>query len=202
MTRRQLSKRIRIVVAILAGMGILAFLLKTNLMPSLSTRQESKWYGFGEDVFPLVVAVLATLLASWFQRRSIFIESLRRLWSGMIEAKIDLKDYARRRDRSEERYVQALGAISRSIDEVRGVYRNVGESDSAIGLFPYEPLHDMRKTLEGLGCEPYDKEASARSVEALDQAWNALRYRFLAEFDTPEPTSPVTTRGSRDPRRL
>lgn len=201
MTGKQLAMRIRIAVAVLAGLLLVAALLRANLIPALKKSEEAKWYDFGKDVFPLVVAVLATFLASWFQRRLTFIESLRRLWSSMIEAKIELKAYARRPDRSEADYAHAYGALSRSIDEVRGVYRNVGETDSSIGLFPYQPLHDMRKALEGLGPGPYDEQASERSLQTIDQAWDSLRLSFLAEFDPPQPTSPVTTRGSRDPRR-
>jgi hypothetical protein len=201
MTRLQLRRRIAVVVAMLGALAVVAALLRLNFTPILTERQERKSYALGKDLFPLVVAVLATFLASWFQQRSTFVESLRRLWSHMIDAKIDLLDYARSTDRSETRYRQAYTALSRSIDEVRGVYKNVGESDSVIGLFPYEPLHDMRRSLETLGCSPYDKEASAKAIQAFDRAWNSLRLSFLAEFSPPEPTTPVTTRWSRDPRR-
>ena len=40
--------------------------------------------------------------------------------------------------------------ISSTIDNMRIVYRNVGETDSLIGLYPYAPLHDMRRALQTL----------------------------------------------------
>src|SRR4051812_46509409 len=80
-TRKQLDRRVWTVVAILVIVGVLAVLLRLGLMPILSARQERKFYGLGKDTFPLLVAVLATFLASWFQQRTAFVESLRRLWS-------------------------------------------------------------------------------------------------------------------------
>ncbi|HEX5924993.1 MAG TPA: hypothetical protein VFY45_14265 [Baekduia sp.] len=201
MTRHKLNIRIGFVVVTLVVLLIAAVLLKAHGVPKLSNRQEDRWYDFGKDLFPLVVAVLATFLASWFQQRATFIESLRRLWSLMVDAKVDLMRYCNGTDRTRERYEQAYLAISRAIDEVRTVYRNVGESSSEIGRYPWEPLHDMRRALDQLGHGDYDEAASKRAEDLMEQAWNALRPKVLAEFQPPEPTDPILQRGAHDERR-
>ncbi len=33
---------------------------------------------------------------------------------------------------------------------MRSVYQNVGETNDLIGLYPYAPLHDMRRALQTL----------------------------------------------------
>ena len=203
MTRTRLRRRLTAVIGILVLLGTAAILLKGHAIPGLSERQENRWYGVGKDLFPLVVAILATFLASWFQQRATFLESLRRLWTHLIQAKVDLKDYVQRSDHSEPRYGRAYRALSLAIDEMRGVYKNVGEDDNNVGRFPYEPLHDMRKALEelGWGDEKCNEAALAKAEAAIDQAWNSLRLKFLAEFDPPEPTDPITEHFSKDPRR-
>jgi hypothetical protein len=201
LTRKKLQRRIYSVVLVLATLGIVAVVLKLEWAPWLSDDDQKQLYELGKDLFPLTVAVLATFLASWFQQRATFLESLRRLWSNLIEAKVEVTSYIAGADRRDERYECTYKAISRSIDEMRGVYRNVGESSQEIGLYPFEPLHDMRKTLEEVGCAPYDSESSTRAIEAVLDAWNSLRPKFLAEFDPPEATYPITEISSHDPRR-
>ena len=39
---------------------------------------------------------------------------------------------------------------SETIDNMRSVYQNVGETGDLIGLYPYAPLHDMRRALQTL----------------------------------------------------
>jgi len=75
------------------------------------------------------------------------------------------------------------------------------EPDEIIGLYPFEPLHDMRKALMGLGPANPDPAARRSARQAIDQAWDALRPNFLDEFDPPEPSRPITIFGARDDRR-
>ena len=188
-------------VGVLGLLGLGAALLKLHVVAGLSDRQETRAYELGKDLFPLIVAVAATFLASWFQQRATFLESLRRLWSHLIDAKLCLIEYAEGRERSQAQYRSTYRALARAIDEMRGVYRNVGESSKVVGRYPYEPLHDMRRALERVGHGTYDEQASAEAIELIDQAWNALRAEFLAEFIPPEPTAPILEPWSHDPRR-
>lgn len=192
MTLSMLHKRIALVAAGLVAVGALALILK------LAGNDEG--YGVVKDLSPLVVAILAAYLASCFQQRATFVQSLRSLWSHLIDAKNDLIEYTRTPSPSREHYEQVYKQLSKAIDEMRGVYRNTGESDEFRGYFPYEPLHDMRRSLEGLG---HDSQGWARrdaARETILTRWEALRPRFLAEFSPPEPTKPITHTGSRDER--
>lgn len=48
-------------------------------------------------------------------------------------------------------YYEAWSALSNVIDEVRGVFRNVGETDRQVGQRPFEPLMDMLGQCDGPG---------------------------------------------------
>jgi hypothetical protein len=134
---------------------------------------------------------------------------LRALWSHLIFAKNDVTSLTRfvaaggleRNPESfESRYEQVYASLSHAIDEMRGVYRNVGETDSDLGLYPFEPLHDMRRSLELLGRDPTVAQARETQTQ-VNQAWESLRFSFLKEFEAPEPTNPILGQNSRDPRR-
>jgi hypothetical protein len=92
---------------------------------------------------------------------------------------------------------------------MRSVYRNVKENRSSIGLYPFEPLHDMRRTLERMRQHLQNQTQSElqgeivrRGRDDIIACWNGLRHRFLAEFAAPSSRKSVTRRGYRDPRRL
>lgn len=190
MTRRTLRKRLLLVSStlgfIIAAAGALKFSGFTDV------------YDVVGELFPLVVALLAVVVADWFQQRAIFVQSLRALWSHLIEAKTEVTSYIHDPHRTEQSYLQAFKALSRAIDEMRGVYRNVGEDASSIGRFPYEPLHDIRRVLVNLASNSIANDEACTRVE---RAWNSFRPRFLAEFNPPAPTDAITTPDSSDPRR-
>jgi hypothetical protein len=190
MTAERLRRRVGFVVAGLAVLIAAAIVFKAT--------GHDEVYTTIKELSPLVIAILAAYLASRFQARAAFHASLRDVWSHLIEAKNELVAYTM--DPSPERYVQAYKQLSKAIDEVRGVYLNVGEDERHRGWYPYQPLHDMLTTLEDLGPSPY----AAKCLEAKDQieqAWNALRPNFLAEFEPPEPTDPIIHWGARDRRK-
>lgn len=91
-------------------------------------------------------------------------------------------------------FSKAHRLLSKTIDDVRGVYWNVGETAGHIGLHPFEPLNDVRWTLETLGWS-YNTEDRRRTARVLlIQSWNALRASFLREFSTLEPPHTITQR--------
>jgi hypothetical protein len=114
----------------------------------------------------------------------------------LIEAKIELIAYTNLTTPQPDDYTKAYRMIGSAIDKMRGVYRNVGEDEKHLGYFPYEPLHDMRKELEKLGLANTE-EGRARARHAINRAWKAMRYKFLVEFETPEPTRPIVVRNYR-----
>jgi hypothetical protein len=83
---------------------------------------------------------------------------------------------------------------------MRIVYRNAGETRGLVGLYPFEPLHDMRRALQTLDPRfspgvTTDEKNLVR--DAILQAFNALRETFLEELDLEEPHHPLLTSGAR-----
>ena len=83
---------------------------------------------------------------------------------------------------------------------MRIVYRNAGETGSLIGLYPYAPLHDMRRALQSI--DPRVKPnvtADERRLaqDAILQSFYALRENFLEELDLEEPRHPLLISGGR-----
>jgi hypothetical protein len=87
---------------------------------------------------------------------------------------------------------------------MRIVYRNVGETAELIGLYPFEPLHDMRRALQTL--DPRKNQnitAEQRKLarDAILQSFYSLREKFLEELDLEEPANAVLAPGSRRRKR-
>ena len=83
---------------------------------------------------------------------------------------------------------------------MRSVYQNVGETSDLIGLYPYAPLHDMRRALQTL--DPRKAARSRRRArnlarDAILQSFYALRETFLEELDLEEPDHPLLISGGR-----
>ena len=83
---------------------------------------------------------------------------------------------------------------------MRIVYCNVGETDDLIGLYPYAPLHDMRRALQTL--DPRKNKAITPEYrklvrDAILQSFYALRENFLEELDLEEPGHPLLISGGR-----
>ena len=92
-------------------------------------------------------------------------------------------------------YLAAYYKVSETIDTMRIVYRNTGETDGLVGLYPYAPLHDMRRALQTLdpriatGSDDRTEKALVR--DAILQSFSALRETFLEELDLEEPQHPL-----------
>ncbi len=83
---------------------------------------------------------------------------------------------------------------------MRIVYRNAGETEGLIGLYPYAPLHDMRRALQTLDPRvalEITSEKKALVRDAILQAFYALRETFLEELDLEEPQHPLLISGGR-----
>jgi len=84
---------------------------------------------------------------------------------------------------------------------MRAAYCNVGETKTSIGLYPFEPLHDMRRALNKLGFQNVTQQSQQLARQEVLTAWNAFRWSFLREFSTPSPTHYIVAHGAGDPRR-
>lgn len=157
-------------------------------------------YDYMKDMALVFVTVVAAYLASVFQKRHSFVEALREEWQDIIKAKSALFAYTQLDAPTQKDYVTAFCAISESIDNMRSVYKNVGETGSLVGLYPYEPLHDMRRALQDL--EPLKKpniseQQRTEARKAVLESWYALREQFLEELELEPPDNPLLVPRSR-----
>jgi hypothetical protein len=92
-----------------------------------------------------------------------------------------------------EDYLKTARQLSETIDNMRIVYSNVGETEDCIGFYPYAPLHHMRVMMETLDPRmgtPTPQQRFEMRTQVWD-AFNAIREHFLDEFDMNEPSRPI-----------
>lgn len=205
MTRSHLNRTLR------WAYGMLVFVLAVALAAKFADRipgvagspvesAARDLYEYLKDMALIFVTVIAAFLANVFQKRSKFVESLEEEWRNIVRTKTALHAYCERPYPSTDDYLAAFGRISEAIDNMRIVYRNVGETPGMIGLYPYAPLHDMRRALQFIdprkktNISPADRKLVR---EAILQCFYALRENFLEELDLEEPAHPLLTSGGR-----
>lgn len=194
MTRRSLKRTLSTVYCIVIILLLIALLSKLSDIKFLNGL-----YDLIRDMSLMLVTLFGAYLAHIFQKRATFLQSLREEWRDIVQAKAHLVSYCERRDTTHEDYVEAWQRLSEAIDYMRIVYANVGESKKLIGLYPYEPLHDMRRAFEKLNPEQTRSITKEDKIQARDQIWQAfaaLRERFLDEFDLEPPSRPLLTVGA------
>ena len=204
MTRTSLNRTLRLVYVVLGLVLVLALCAKMAgqipWLPAPLAKLADALYEYLKEMAPLMIAVLGTLLASAFQRRSKFTSSLEQEWRGIVATKSALYAFCEKAYPTADDYVAAFCRISETIDNMRIVYCNVGETDDLIGLYPYAPLHDMRRALQTL--DPRKNKAITPEYrklvrDAILQSFYALRENFLEELDLEEPGHPLLISGGR-----
>ena len=205
MTRASLDRTLRRAYVMLGLVLVLALAAKfADRVPGIAGSPfESAaldLYDYLKDMALVFVTVVAAYLANVFQKRSKFVESLEEEWRGIVRTKSALHAFCEKPDASADGYIAAFCRISETIDNMRIVYRNVGETDDLIGLYPYAPLHDMRRALQSL--DPRKRsdltEADRKLArDAILQSFYALRENFLEELDLKEPDNPLLISGGR-----
>jgi hypothetical protein len=156
-------------------------------------------YEFLRDMALLIATGGAAYIANLFQKRASFIDSLKTEWHDIVEAKSALLAFSYREAPSHQEYMAAFTRLSETLDNMRVVYRNVGETGSKIGLYPFTPLHDMRRVLQTL--DPRDPASASvdrkLARDTMLHSFYALRDGFLEELDLEEPEAPLLNRGAR-----
>ena len=148
-------------------------------------------YGTFKDLMPLVLSIAATWLGFCIQRRTAFHQQLRVLWSSLVNAVQLAVAYTHDKTPTEQEYGAVLVKLSVAIDEFRGVFCNLGETETKRGYYPFEPVKDMHRLIAELG---YGKDFKADGAAACRahvlRLWEDVRKELLKEFDREEPTFP------------
>ena len=151
-------------------------------------------YEYLRDMSLLIATGGVAYITNMFQKRSSFVEGLKEEWRDIIATKSALFAYTQLERPTLDQYIATFCKLSETIDNMRSVYQNVGETGDLIGLYPYAPLHDMRRALQTL--DPRKNPApdtDARNLvrDAILQSFYALRETFLEELDLEEPDHPL-----------
>ncbi len=157
-------------------------------------------YDYLKDMALVLVTVVATMLAGIYQRRQNFIAALKEEWRDIVKAKSALFAYTQLETPTREDYLRAFLTLSETIDNMRTVYANVGETNALIGIYPFAPLHDMRRALQTLDPAKAETIAAADRKLARDailQSFYAIRESFLEELDLEPPDRAILAWGGR-----
>lgn len=204
MTRKNLNRTLRWIYVLLVA--ILAISLVAKLADHIvfldGTGFEKllkDFYEFFKDMALLIATGGVAYITNVFQKRHAFLDSLKEEWREIIATKSELLRFMHKDAPSHEEYVRAYTCLSETIDNMRTVYRNVGETDDLIGLYPYAPLHDMRRVLQSLDPRRGPASAEQRKLarDTMLQSFYALRDAYLEELDLEEPDNPLLLAGSR-----
>jgi len=184
MTRKQLRRTIFAVIA------FYAFALLAAVIVYYSDQSEKKtdYYQIIKDIMPLIIAIPAAYLGFCFQRRSSFLQALRQVWNNLIASINSAIQYTHQTQTTDKQFGETLVTISKSIDEVRGVYKNLKETKDDIGLYPFECLKEIHKIVSRLGYGTLDASKTTEARKHIKHNWGNLRRSFLSEFDRSEPT--------------
>lgn len=199
MTKRHVNRTLRTVFWSLGLILAVAFAAKmTPHLPGLrGTPVEpvaADLYAYLREMAPVFITVVAVYLASVFRKRSNFIESLEEEWRNIVRTKSALYAYFDKPYPATDDYIAVWARLSETLDTMRIVYRNVGETKSLVGLYPYAPLHDMRRVLQAMDPRLKSSPSAADRKLAQDsilQSFAALRENFLEELDLDEPHHPL-----------
>lgn len=156
-------------------------------------------YEWLKDMSLLLATGGVAYLSNVFQKRSKFVESLEEEWRNIVRTKSALLNFCEKPYQATDDYLLAFNRISETIDTMRIVYKNAGETDGLIGLYPYAPLHDMRRALQSLdprAAVPASDDQKKLVRDAVLQAFYALRETFLEELDLEEPEHPLLISGA------
>lgn len=205
MTRQTLDRtltRLYVFLGIILGISLIAkFSDNIAIFKTLGLEGGLKdVYEFLRDMSLLIATGGVAYVSNVYQKRSSFVESLEQEWRGIVSTKNALYAFCEKSGPTPDAYVEAFCRISEMLDNMRIVYRNVGETDTLIGLYPYAPLHDMRRALQTLDPrKSKDLTPEYRKLvrDAILQSFYALRETFLEELDLEQPVHPLLISGGR-----
>jgi len=191
MTRRQLRR------AIIQVIGVYTIAAGMGLALGVST---SPYYDAFRDIVPFVFGIPAAYLGYCFQQRQSYMESLRMLWTRLVQAVQESIRYTFDPTPTQREYAQALMELAIAVDEVRGVYKNIGERAGQVGVYPYEPIKEIYNAVAELGYGELTAEQREIARQRIKGHWRSIRANFLDEFDRAEPGKIVSPYIEKKPR--
>jgi hypothetical protein len=204
MTRSGLKRTLWRVYAVLAT--VLAISLVSKFVDHIPALRGSGFevalkdlYEYLKDMSLLIATGGVAYIANVYQQRQGFLTSLADRFREMTRVRSVLFAYTQKEAPTVEEYVSTFVVLSEAIDNMRISYRNVGETDDLIGLYPFAPLHDMRRALQTLDPRQGEPNVDQRNLvrDAILQSFYALREAFLLELDLSEPDLPLLIHGGR-----
>ena len=187
MTKSRLQQIIITVISLYLVALILGLTLRIVGPP-----EPTPYYSTFKDLVPLIFAIPAAYLGYAFQQRNSYLGSLRALWSKLVSAVNNAIQYTYSNEPSQENFDKVITDLSIVVDEVRGVYKNIGEGPKTSGFYPYEPIKDIYDAVFELGFGKLDEVRKTSTRRKVVGHWKSIRENFLAEFDRAEPTKVVS----------
>lgn len=191
MTRRQLRRAIIQVIGVYAAAASLGLMLGVSASP---------YYNAFRDIVPFVFGIPAAYLGYCFQRRQSYMESLRSLWTKLVHAVQESIRYTFDPTPTQSEHAHILMQLAIAVDEVRGVYKNIGERPGNIGVYPYEPIKEIYRAVDELGHGELTSDERALARQRIKGHWRSIRANFLDEFDRAEPGKIVSPYIEKKPR--
>ncbi|HEX6000780.1 MAG TPA: hypothetical protein VFZ16_15510, partial [Hyphomicrobiaceae bacterium] len=138
MTRSTLKQTLRrVYVLLIAVLGISLLAKVADGIPYLASTSAASLlkdtYEFLRDMSLLIATGGVAYLANVYQKRQSFIEALKEEWRDIIAAKSALFTYSNLEQPTHEQYLETFCKLSETIDNMRSVYQNVGETEALIG---------------------------------------------------------------------
>ena len=186
MTKRWLSIYVYTVIGMYAVAIVVGIVLKVNF-----PAQNDPVYSTYKDLIPFFIAIPAAWLGYCFSQRLAYLQHLRALWSQINSAVQQCVQYTHLQSPTQKQYSEVLSTMSTVIDEIRGVFKNIGERPDSRGLYPFEEIKGILRAVSdlGFGCQ-YDSKAATEARQAIIKQWQQVQKTFLREVDREEPTYP------------
>ena len=183
MTRSTLKRTLRRVYILIALVLLISLVAKVaDHIPGLAgTGFEALLkdvYEYLRDMSLLIATGGVAYISNVFQKRHSFVEALKEEWRDIIATKSALFAYTQTEQPTTEQYIETFCKLSETIDNMRSVYQNVGETGDLIGLYPFAPLHDMRRALQTL--DPRKSINAETDAEQRNLARDCILQSFYA----------------------
>ena len=186
MTERQFRANVISVIAV-----YLVVIASALVVRSMYPEKDALPYNTIRDLIPLVLAIPAAWLVYCFQKRQAYLHDVRTLWTKMIAATQEAIQYTHLTSPDQQTFASVQKSLSSVIDELRGVFVNLGESRSCVGLYPFEGMKTILRIVSEIGYgSTVTKLKSDNARVKIVEEWKKLRRSFLSECARGAPIRP------------